>query len=585
MDRAGPHTRLGAVLAWWGRAAVVVVLGVAAVDWAGWATGIDRLTRVFPSWPDMTPWTALLVAGLGAAILVQSGRPSRTQVWVGYGLAVVAGVLAVVFLAEYATGRSFGLDQVWFPETVHTMQETWPGRPSPQTGLSVLLLSIAVGLTRLDRPWTPVAWAVGLVAAMALPWVVVTAFIFDVVSLVGVTRSTGMGISTALAVLLLVAAAFLARPDRNPVAWLLARPDGWALVRMVGTLAGPPILIGLSRLAFLTLGVREDAAWVLSISVSTVVVGVATFYWSQREQKLLIEKELLSHQRAEVEARYRILADNAVDVIAHLRDREVAWISPSVQATFGDPPEQWIGSDFSRRLHPDDLDTLAGAQHRIALGKPAVERFRVRAANDDFHWVDCHCKPYVDAEGNTDGVIAALRVVDDQVEAQRQLERLARFDTLTGLTNRAETITRLDATLKHPRSHGSHLGVLFCDVDHLKAINDTWGHVVGDVVLSTLADRIRECVRGGDTVGRIGGDEMVVLLPGLHSLDEAAQIGEKIRCRAAAPIHHGGKTIHATLSIGATLAAPGEPVSAITARADEAMYQAKQVGRNTVTPI
>ena len=75
------------------------------------------------------------------------------------------------------------------------------------------------------------------------------------------------------------------------------------------------------------------------------------------------------------------------------------------------------------------------------------------------------------------------------------------------------------------------------------------------------------------------------MLPGLHSIDEVARIGEKIRCRAAEPIHESGKTIHATLSIGATIAVPGEPVSSVTARADAAMYQAKLSDRNTVILI
>lgn len=126
---------------------------------------------------------------------------------------------------------------------------------------------------------------------------------------------------------------------------------------------------------------------------------------------------------------------------------------------------------------------------------------------------------------------------------------------------------------------------MFCDVDHFKAINDTWGHTVGDVVLSTVASRIRDCVRGGDTVGRTGGDEMLVLLPGIDSIDQVQAVAEKIRCRVAEPIHHLGRTLNATVSIGATLAVPGESVSAMTDRADSAMYQAKQAGRNTTTTI
>lgn len=178
-----------------------------------------------------------------------------------------------------------------------------------------------------------------------------------------------------------------------------------------------------------------------------------------------------------------------------------------------------------------------------------------------------------------------LRKHEDLIEAQQELERLASIDTLTGLANHAETIARLEAALQNRRLPGPLVGVLFCDVDRFKAVNDTWGHTVGDVVLATLARRIRDCVRRGDTVGRIGGDEMLVLLPGMHSNEEMVSIAEKIRSRAAEPIHHLGHTIHVTLSIGATLAVPGESVSDMTTRADAAMYRSKQAGRNTVTTL
>ncbi len=127
--------------------------------------------------------------------------------------------------------------------------------------------------------------------------------------------------------------------------------------------------------------------------------------------------------------------------------------------------------------------------------------------------------------------------------------------------------------------------MLFCDVDRFKAVNDTWGHTAGDAVLWTVADRISQCVRHGDTVGRTGGDEMLVLLPGLHSLEEATRIGEKILARIAEPIRHSGITLQTTLSIGATVAIPGESVTDTTARADAAMYQAKHRGGNTVVAL
>ncbi|MCV7091217.1 sensor domain-containing diguanylate cyclase [Mycobacterium interjectum] len=581
MARQSPEACLNDV-AWCRRLALLVGFGLSAATWVGWAAGVDRLTRVDPSWPQMMPWTALWLAALGAAVLAQSGNPSRGGVWAGRGFALVVGALAAIILAEYANGgSSSALDQVWFADAVRASQQTWPGRPSPQTAASALLLAAAAALIRVDRR-TRVIWPACMAAGAAIPFVTVGAYLFNTLSLVGYSPSTGQALMTAFALLLLAAATSLARPDRFPVAWLLARPDRTSLLRLVGILAGFPVIVALSRPVFLGLGLGEHAEWTFSVLVGALVVGAVTFYLSQREQKLLIEKELVSKERADAEMRYRILAENAVDIIVHLRDREIAWISPSVEAALGRPPQAWAGSDFNRHIHPQDLETVITALRRVAAGESVLQRFRVRADDGSYHWVEGHGKPYVDAEGNTDGLIAAVRIVDDQVEAEQRLERLARFDTLTGLVNRAEAMDRLASALQQTQPAGTYVGVLFCDVDHFKDINDTWGHGIGDFVLATLAARIRGSVRRGDTVGRTGGDEILVLLPGVRSIDELGQIAEKIRCRAAEPIHVSGKTFRATLSIGATLALPGDSEDTITARADAAMYRAKLGDRNTV---
>ncbi|MEY8017604.1 diguanylate cyclase domain-containing protein [Mycobacterium servetii] len=579
-----PDARLQASLARYGRVAVAVALAVAVTDWVGWASGVEPLTRINPSWPQMTPWTALWLAALAAAVAAQSGRPSRARVWAGRGLAAAVGVLAAAVLAEYATARSFGLDDVWFTAAVRMLQSSWPGRPSPQTAWAVLLVAAAVGMMRLDRG-TSAAWKLCVAAGGAIAFVSVVAYLFDAVSLVGVTPSTGQSISTALTLVLVVTAAVAARPDRFPLAWLLARPDRRSLVRLMGILAGFPVVVALSRAAFLAAGLGAHAEWTLSIVMGTMIVGAVTFYLSQREQRVLIEKEQVSKQRADAEARYRLLADNAVDIIVHLRGSKIGWISPSVEAALGGPPRQWVGTDLSRCIHPDDMDTVVAVLGGTAVGDSVLRRFRVRSTDGDYHWIDSHAKPYVDADGNADGMIAALRIVDDRVEAEQRLERLARFDNLTGLANRAEAIDRLESALQQSPTLGAQLGILYCDVDRFKDINDTWGHVVGDAVLTTLAARICECVREGDTVGRTGGDEILVLLPGIESIDAAAQIAEKIRSRAAEPIQESGCTIVATLSIGVTIAVPGEAVTSITARADAAMYQAKSAEGNAVIRI
>ncbi len=166
-----------------------------------------------------------------------------------------------------------------------------------------MLLSAAVALTRLDRRWTGVVWPVCVVGGAGISFFSVVAYLFGAMALVDVTPSTGMAISTALAVLLLVVATSVARPDRPPLAWLLARPDRGALVRLYGLAVGFLILVALSRLTLLALGQSENAAFALSVMVCTVVVVLVGFHLRHQEQSLLIEKEQLSRERADAEMR------------------------------------------------------------------------------------------------------------------------------------------------------------------------------------------------------------------------------------------------------------------------------------------
>lgn len=176
-------------------------------------------------------------------------------------------------------------------------------------------------------------------------------------------------------------------------------------------------------------------------------------------------------------------------------------------------------------------------------------------------------------------------VLDAVAEFEVDLLRTRSLEGLSGLTTMTETRARLEFALNSPRRHGPHLGVLLCSIDDFWTIVETWGEAFGNVVLATLAMRFRQCVRQGDTVGRFGWDEALVLLPGVHSLDNVAQVAEKIRGRAEEPIHHAGVTINATLSIGATLAIPGESVSMLKTRAESAMNSAKQAGGNAASSI
>lgn len=121
------------------------------------------------------------------------------------------------------------------------------------------------------------------------------------------------------------------------------------------------------------------------------------------------------------------------------------------------------------------------------------------------------------------------------------------------------------------RSPGSRLGVVYCDADQFKPTNKTWGKAVGDKLRSTLAARIRGCVRESDAVGRIGKrNEIWVLLPGVHDMDDAVTVARKIRSCVTQPVRCDQTTIHPNFRIGATLALPGESLTEVAARVDAA---------------
>lgn len=284
-------------------------------------------------------------------------------------------------------------------------------------------------------------------------------------------------------------------------------------------------------------------------------------------------------------------------------DGRITFANAQTDRLFGYSREELIGSQVEKILperfraqHVGNREGFFAEPVLRPMGGGGLELWALRRDGTEFP-CDISLSPLRIEE--TQYVSAAIRDMTERhnyeqrlrhqqeelLDKQQQLERLARMDTLTGLVNHAETIARLEAALQNRRVPGPELGVLFCDADHFKAVNDTYGHAVGDAVLSTLAGRIRECVRDGDTVGRIGGDEMMVLLPGVHNVDEVVAIAEKIRRRAAEPIYHHGQAVHATVSIGATLAVTGESVATMITRADSGMYEAKQAGRNRVTAI
>ncbi len=195
--------------------------------------------------------------------------------------------------------------------------------------------------------------------------------------------------------------------------------------------------------------------------------------------------------------------------------------------------------------------------------------------------VDYSASPIHDASG---GVIGVVMVAHDVTVARNQadnLTRLALYDSLTGLPNRTLLSDRLEHALHGAQRNGRVIAVMFIDLDQFKTVNDADGHAVGDRLLQQVAHRLVACVRSTDTVSRHGGDEFVVLLPDVHSAEDAAVCAEKIITAMNQPFEIGGREYQIGASIGiATQRNSRANVAALLRHADAAMYHAKSAGRN-----
>ena len=199
-------------------------------------------------------------------------------------------------------------------------------------------------------------------------------------------------------------------------------------------------------------------------------------------------------------------------------------------------------------------------------------------------------KPYdlVEVKTRIRNMLELRLIYKKMLKTNRELETLALRDSLTGVANRRLLMDRLEHAMRNSARTGDHCALMFMDLDHFKALNDSFGHDAGDDVLKQAAARLQVCVREGDTVARLGGDEFVVLLEGLgaKATDAATQargVTQKILTAFGTDFQIGAHTCASTFSIGAVIFRGSmQPVQQLLKNADLAMYDAKAASRNTV---
>jgi diguanylate cyclase (GGDEF)-like protein/PAS domain S-box-containing protein len=244
---------------------------------------------------------------------------------------------------------------------------------------------------------------------------------------------------------------------------------------------------------------------------------------------------------------------------------------------------QLLYRNASEFLCTDDRHILDGLLLTIMKsGSATIEARSIRHDGKLVHYL-CNGVALKNNEGKIIGFTGTGRDISERIEAAERMRHMAHYDLLTDLPNRAMLSDRLQQALAKANRDKIKMALLFIDLDGFKAINDTYGHDVGDLLLKAATQEMLGCIRESDTLARIGGDEFVVLLPALEKSEDALCVAEKIRLALCQPLIIAEHTIGISSSIGiAIYPEHGNNETDLLKHADDAMYIAKSSGRNLV---
>lgn len=288
---------------------------------------------------------------------------------------------------------------------------------------------------------------------------------------------------------------------------------------------------------------------------------------------------------------FKSLVENTNDVIMVMDSTPldeggpfIVYVNPAFENLMGYQSDEVVGKNPSILQGADtDQSTRSGIREAMSAG----DRIRTQILNytksGQALWMDINIVPIFNERGELGYFAAIERDLTEIKLLQSRLEKLASTDDLTGLANRNAFMSKAETEFLRAQRYKRSLSVIMIDVDHFKCVNDEHGHAVGDIVLREVSKICGEALRDSDTLGRIGGEEFVLLLPDTP-IKNAEYVAERMRKQlASSPIKHNNIELLVTASFGvATIDHKDGTFNALIERADQAMYDAKKSGRNKV---
>ena len=295
----------------------------------------------------------------------------------------------------------------------------------------------------------------------------------------------------------------------------------------------------------------------------------------------------------EMNSLFKRILDNLFDAVyfTDLERRITYWNQAAEQLT-GYSAEEVVGTRCGDNIlmHVDDSGRLlcqgeCPLSRVIADGRPHRAEIYLHHKRGHRVPVEVRVCPVTGRDGEVVGVVEIFNDNSRERavrERARELAKLAFLDPTSQVANRRYLEQQLFQQLDQRSKFGTPFGIMLADLDELKNINDTYGHVAGDAALVTVAKTVSGCLRASDVLGRWGGDEFMVILPGITK-DILADTSERCRAlvaRSTVPVE--GSQVQVTISVGAAMDAPGDSVESLLKRADQHLYSGKQSGRNRV---
>ncbi|TXI79607.1 MAG: EAL domain-containing protein [Dechloromonas sp.] len=315
-----------------------------------------------------------------------------------------------------------------------------------------------------------------------------------------------------------------------------------------------------------------------------------------KRRRMEREHALMTARLEQSERLHRFLVDQSPDFIYTLdSEGRFIFVNSRIETLLGYARDELLGQHYSCIVHEDDLEKARYAFHERRIGERATTNFEVRLKTKTAgirHFDNRMIVAILSSQGvynpNQDispssflGTSGVARDITERKQAEETIAFQAFHDLLTGLPNRTLFKDRLELALTQAHRKNQRVGVMFLDLDRFKLINDTYGHAEGDHLLKEFAQRIRGCLRSGDTLARQGGDEFTVLLPDISSRDDVLTIAGKMLAELKQPFLIAGRDFYTTVSIGiAVFPEDGENPELLLRNADIAMYQTKAHGKN-----